>query len=95
MNVQVESTIRCVSYEEPRDRWRCFHRRSGKPTLQLRFDNQYDAVLKKIELGDDYTIFRFVKAVKESGITLPVGLRYDHNNPTARLFIGALLPCSG
>ncbi len=75
MNVQVESTIRGVSYDKPRDRWRCFHRRFGKPTLQLRFDNQYDAVWKKIELCADEGIFPFVKTVKESVITLPVGLR--------------------
>ena len=92
MNVQVESTIRGVSYEEPRDRWRCFHRRLGKPTLQLRFHNQYDAVWKKIELCADEGTFPFVKTVKESDTTLPVGLRYGRYGPTARPFVGAILP---
>lgn len=53
MDVCDEPTIRGVSYEEPRDRWRCYHRRFGKPILQIRFDNQYDAVWKKIELCAD------------------------------------------
>lgn len=39
--------------KSPRDRWRCYHRRFGKPILQIRFDNQYDAVWKKIELCAD------------------------------------------
>ena len=53
MTTKIKPTIRGVSYEEKRDRWRCFHRRFGKPVLQLRFDNQYDAVWKKIELCAD------------------------------------------
>ena len=95
MNVQVELTIRGVSYEDPRDRWRCCHRRSGKPILQLRFDNQYDAVWKKIELCADEGTFPFVKTVKQSDTTLPVGLRYGRYGPTARPFVGAILPCGG
>ena len=41
---KIKPTIRGVSYEEKRDRWRCFHRRFGKPVLQLRFESQYEAV---------------------------------------------------
>ena len=30
-------SIRGVSYEQERDRWRCYHRRSGNRVVQLRF----------------------------------------------------------
>jgi len=76
MTTKIKPTIRGVSYEEKRDRWRCFHRRFGKPVLQLRFESQYDAVWKKIELCAVEGTFPFVKTVKESATTLPVGLRY-------------------
>lgn len=39
MTTMTIPTVRGVSYEEKRDRWRCYHRRFGKPTLQLRFES--------------------------------------------------------
>lgn len=66
MIAKIKPTIRGVSYEEKRDRWRCFHRRPGKPTLQMRFDNQYDAVWKKIELCADEGIFPLETVTKSN-----------------------------
>lgn len=76
--------MRGVSYEEKRDRWRCFHV-SGDRTFQPRFPSEREAFWKKIELCADDGVFPFSKSVKEgsknsqstkSGISnLPVGIR--------------------
>ncbi len=47
MDVCDEPTIRGVSYEEPRDRWRCYHRRFGKPILQIRPSNAAESIVVK------------------------------------------------
>jgi|GEM_PF-1372290 len=89
MNVQVESTIRGVSYEEPRDRWRCFHRRLGKPTLQLRFDNQYDAVWKKIELcADDVPIEIHVNPSNAAESIVVKNIIWEH---MSKLLVGFII----
>ena len=56
--------MRGVTYEEKRNRWRCFHV-SGARTFQPRFPTEREAFWKKIELCADDGVFPFSKSVKE------------------------------
>ena len=93
--------MRGVSYEEKRDRWRCFHV-SGDRTFQPRFPSEREAFWKKIELCAGDGVFPFSKSVKEgsknsqstkSGISnLPVGIREYFSKSKNRWRVIAHLP---
>ena len=93
--------MRGVSYEEKRDRWRCFHV-SGARTFQPRFPSEREAFWKKIELCADDGVFLFSKSVKEgnknaqsskTGISnLPVGIREHFSKSRNRWRVIAHLP---
>ncbi|APE04331.1 hypothetical protein BM526_20375 (plasmid) [Alteromonas mediterranea] len=93
--------MRGISYEEKRNRWRCFHV-SGTRTFQLRFPSEREAFWKKIELCADDGVFPNSKSVKEgnknaqstkSGISnLPVGIREHFSKSRNRWRVIAHLP---
>ena len=93
--------MRGVSYEEKRDRWRCFHV-SGARTFQPRFPSEREAFWKKIELCADDGVFPFSKSVKEgnknaqsskTGVSnLPVGIREYFSKSRNRWRVIAHLP---
>ena len=89
-----------VSFEQDRQRWRCFHR-SDNQVHQPRFPTKYEAVWKKIELCANDGTFPYTKSVKEGPKsdtdsktinTLPIGIREHYSKSKQSMLIIASLP---